>query len=54
MERELKKYMNDTLGTKDVDYVIAIDTDSIYLRMGELVKLAKKSISTAKRLGEIR
>jgi hypothetical protein len=29
--------MNKILETKDVDYVIASDTDSIYLRMGELV-----------------
>lgn len=29
--------MNRILGTTDVDYVIASDTDSIYLRMGEMV-----------------
>ena len=29
--------MNDLLKTNDVDYVIASDTDSIYLRLGELV-----------------
>jgi DNA polymerase elongation subunit (family B) len=29
--------MNKLIETKDVDYVIASDTDSIYLRLGELV-----------------
>ena len=29
--------MNKTLKTEDVDYVIASDTDSIYLNMGPLV-----------------
>jgi DNA polymerase elongation subunit (family B) len=37
IEGKLNKYMNKLLKTKDVDYVIASDTDSIYLHMGPLV-----------------
>ena len=37
IEAKLNQYMNKVLETKDVDYVIASDTDSIYLRLGELV-----------------
>jgi DNA polymerase elongation subunit (family B) len=37
IEAKLNQYMNKVLNTKDVDYVIASDTDSIYLRLGELV-----------------
>lgn len=37
IENKINNYMNRILGTTDVDYVIASDTDSIYLRMGEMV-----------------
>jgi len=37
IEEKINKYMNDLLKTNGVDYVIASDTDSIYLRLGELV-----------------
>ena len=37
IEAKLNQYMNKVLNTKDGDYVIASDTDSIYLRLGELV-----------------
>ena len=37
IEGKINQYMNKILGTTDVDYVIASDTDSIYLRMGDLV-----------------
>jgi DNA polymerase elongation subunit (family B) len=36
IEHKINNYMNKLLGT-DKDYVIASDTDSIYLRLGELV-----------------
>ena len=32
-----KKYLNNLLKTEDEDYVIASDTDSIYLNMGSVV-----------------
>jgi len=38
IENKVNEYMNSILKTKNVDYVIASDTDSIYLRMGELVE----------------
>jgi len=37
IENKINEYMNKLLETKNADYVIASDTDSIYLRMGELV-----------------
>ena len=33
----LNDFMNKTIGTKDYDYVVASDTDSVYLRCGNLV-----------------
>ena len=38
IEAKLNKYMNKVLKSEDVDYVIASDTDSIYLHMGPLVE----------------
>jgi len=37
-EHVLNEFMNELLKTKNVDYVIAIDTDSVYLDMSGLVK----------------
>jgi len=37
IENKLNGYMNKLLGSSDIDYVIASDTDSIYLRLSELV-----------------
>jgi DNA polymerase elongation subunit (family B) len=37
IEKKLNAYMNKLLKTEDVDYVIASDTDSIYLHLGPLV-----------------
>ena len=39
IENKLNAYMNKLLKTEDKDYVIASDTDSIYLRLGELVDM---------------
>jgi DNA polymerase elongation subunit (family B) len=38
IENKVNSYMNRVLKTKDIDYVIASDTDSIYLNMGPLVE----------------
>ena len=38
IEEKLNQYMNKILKTQNVDYVIASDTDSIYLHMGPLVE----------------
>jgi len=40
VEQTLNEYMNATLKTEDVDYVIAGDTDSIYLNVAPLVEAA--------------
>ena len=37
IESKLNQYMNKALETKGVDYIIAMYTDSVYLRLGELV-----------------
>lgn len=38
MERKINVYLNKTLKTTDVDYVIAIDTDSMYIKLDGLVE----------------
>ena len=38
IENKMNAYMNKLLKTENVDYVIASDTDSIYLNMGDLVE----------------
>lgn len=40
IEREVNKFLNKKLGTGDYDYVIASDTDSIYLRLDKAVDAA--------------
>jgi len=42
IENKVNKYINKILKTEDVDYVIASDTDSIYLNMGPLVERVYK------------
>jgi DNA polymerase elongation subunit (family B) len=48
IERKINLYMNKILKTENVDYVIASDTDSIYLRLGELVNSVFKEIDAKK------
>jgi len=38
IEEKMNLYLNKLLKTEDIDYVIASDTDSIYLNMGPLVE----------------
>ena len=38
IERKINQYMNKILKTNDIDYVIASDTDSIYVTMEKLVE----------------
>jgi len=42
IENKMNTYLNKLLKTQDVDYVIASDTDSIYLNMGPLVDIIFK------------
>mgnify|MGYP001419693951 CR=1 FL=1 len=37
MEKHINEYLNKTLDTNDVDYVIACDTDSMYITLDKLV-----------------
>jgi DNA polymerase elongation subunit (family B) len=39
-EDNLNRFLNKACGTEGEDYVIAVDTDSVYLRLGPLVKTA--------------
>jgi DNA polymerase elongation subunit (family B) len=39
IERNFNQYLNDLLKTKGIDYVIAADTDSIYINMEPLVNM---------------
>ena len=34
---KVNEFLNKTIGTEDYDYVIASDTDSVYIRLGKLV-----------------
>jgi DNA polymerase elongation subunit (family B) len=38
IERKINEYLNNVLKTKNKDYVIASDTDSVYIHMGPLVR----------------
>jgi DNA polymerase elongation subunit (family B) len=42
IENKLNQYLNKVLKTQEVDYVIASDTDSVYLNMGPLVETVYK------------
>ncbi len=37
VEKALNKYMNSLMKTKDVDYVVAVDTDSVYVTFESIV-----------------
>ena len=50
IEKKINEYMNNILKTKDEDYVIASDTDSIYLNMGPLVKKLYPDTSDTKKV----
>ncbi len=46
IENKMNAYLNKILKTNEVDYVIASDTDSIYLNMGPLVQSVYKGRET--------
>ena len=37
IERDVNDYLNKLLSTKNITYVVASDTDSIYIKLGEMV-----------------
>jgi len=50
MANKLNDFMNKTLKTEDQDYVIAIDTDSIYLTLEDLVEKVCAGKSTEEKI----
>jgi DNA polymerase elongation subunit (family B) len=42
-ERAINRYLNSILDSNNIDYVVAIDTDSLYVRLGSLVDKIKPS-----------
>jgi DNA polymerase elongation subunit (family B) len=50
IEKKINEYMNKTLRTHNEDYVIASDTDSIYLNMGPLIKKLYPDSSDTKKV----
>ena len=49
IERDVNEFLNKLLKTKSVTYVVASDTDSIYIRLGEVVdKIFKDKSDTRK------
>ena len=47
IEKKVNEYLNNVLQTKDhVDYIVASDTDSIYVRFGKLVEKTCQGKST--------
>ena len=54
IEQQVNKYMNDILQTKDkVDYIVASDTDSIYLCLDKLVEKVCKDKTKEQKLNFI-
>jgi len=50
IEQKMNAYLNKLLNTADVDYIIASDTDSIYVHLGPLVKKVCKSDMTKEKI----
>jgi DNA polymerase elongation subunit (family B) len=48
IEKKLNAYLNDICKTEDYDYVVAIDTDSVYLRLNKIVEGSFKGKSPTK------
>jgi hypothetical protein len=46
MERKINEYLNKVLKTENKDFVIAIDTDSMYITLDDLVSKTKPDAST--------
>lgn len=50
IEKKLNQFFNKLLQTTDVDYVIACDTDSVYIRMSDLVDATFEDQSDTKKI----
>jgi len=49
---KLNEFLNKTIGTEEYDYVVASDTDSVYLRLGNLVNKVCPSDATKQKVVE--
>lgn len=49
---KLNEFLNKTIGTEEYDYVVASDTDSVYLRLGNLVDKVCPSDATKQKVVE--
>ena len=50
IETKINKYLNEILSTEDVDYVIASDTDSVYITMRAIVDKYMQSIQESNKI----
>ncbi len=53
IENDVNYFLNKTLHTKDISYVVASDTDSIYIRLGEFVNKVFKDKSDNKKIVKV-
>ena len=53
IERDVNEYLNKLLGTKSVTYVVASDTDSIYVKLGGMVDKIFKDQSDNRKIVKI-
>ena len=53
IERDVNKYLNDLLKTKNVVYVVASDTDSIYVKLGAVVDKIFKDKSDIRKIVKV-
>ena len=53
IERDVNEYLNKLLGTKSVTYVVASDTDSIYVKLGGMVDKIFKDKSDNRKIVKI-
>jgi DNA polymerase elongation subunit (family B) len=50
IEQKLNLFLNNRLNTKDVDYVLACDTDSVYIKLESLVKEEYNNLKDKKQI----
>ena len=50
IERDVNDFLNKLLKTTNVTYVVASDTDSIYIRLGEVVNAIFKDKSDTRKI----
>jgi DNA polymerase elongation subunit (family B) len=53
IEKELNQYLNEVMDTKDKDYVVASDTDSVYLVLGDLVSKFLGSVDDKNKIVDV-